>query len=225
MHFKNPSRSKMLVSPVVLLAATVFCISPSLASHHNPPKSGVTDAKVRSLGEGAEEFMVGKLSDTKEERHYSGLISQLARLAHLDKEDSKTTRALIDFVERQTQKDEISIPTLKAVAQVIQFLAYRGGAEGVKYAGAWIDGSKIASAHIRGDKGSLPQVWIKKSAVRGLAWSNRDDAQSLRKKLRGNLPSGDQGRSLKGLLDETDKEHSKVMERGLEASMKEWGMR
>lgn len=216
----------MLVLFAGLAAANLLCIRRGEASrYHKPPESGATDEYVRSLGDRAEDFLVKKLSDPKEERHHIGLIRQLERFARLDKDDPKTTQALINFVEKQTRRDEIPISTLEAVARTVQFLAYRGGADGVKYVGAWLNGSKTASAHIRGDKDSLTQEWMKTSAVRGLAWSNRDDAQILRKKLRENLSSGDDGRRLKGLLDETDKEHSKVMEKGLDGAMSDWGMR
>lgn len=226
MHCKNQSPFRLFVLCLGFVTVNLFCIHRGEASrNHKLPESGVTDTYVRSLGEKAEDFLLTKLRDPKEAHHYEGLIRQLERLARLDKDDAKTTRSLIDFVENQTQRDEVSISTLKAISEAIQFLSYRGGASGVQYVGSWLGGSRSASAHIRGDKDNLTIWWIKKSAIRGLAWSNRDDAQEIRKKLRENLPRNEEGKSILGLLDETEKEHAKVKEKGLEAAMGEWGYR
>ncbi len=231
MHFKNPSHFKN-----IRVAVFVFClttISPCQLQAHKTkkvPDSGFSDEHVRALGKDAEKFLVSKLSDPKEKNHYEGIVRQLTRIMPLDRDDAYITQALIEFVETQVGRKDISPAILYSIEGAIQIIGVRGGKNGTEYLGTWLDGGRTVSARLPTADSALTLHRIKRAAIRALALNDRQDGTERLKKFKEKslndptLTDSERAVFLRD-LNEAAKDHEEVKRKGIEMALKERGVR
>lgn len=207
---------------IIILFITTACLySPTGIANASrrapPPDAGVSDEELSRLGKKAIDALIDRLQDPRQENHYEGLVHRLNIFAlESNGMDDRIFRALKTFVEKNSQREDVSFKTVSAMYHGLRAMGYTGGERGVDYLIAWIQqGHKKVRCRDKSGNAKANASELRDAAILGLGFSGHPKARNFLEEQAKKQPDVPYKGSFQGAVKDALKYSKEIEKQGV----------